>query len=97
MVNMTDETSGLDLTVDKSDLEDPHHTGEVFGAVLYINGTPHHLEFIRVIESDGIQVGDGPVAEGEFDTLDRSYDGDAPFQTVTVNDREYVAHVVPFR
>ena len=65
-------------------------------ATLIINGTSHHIEAIRIAWDDGCQRAHNPELEASLDAMCAiAFDG--PFETVRIDDTEYVINITPFQ
>lgn len=65
-------------------------------AVVRIGGADHHLDAIEVAEIDGMQCSVNG-AEEEFEDLDMFAGNGGRFETVSIEGREYVLSMTPFR
>lgn len=65
-------------------------------ATLQIGGADHHLDAIEVDEIDGVQCGVNG-AESEFDDLCMFAGGDGHFETISIEGRDYVLGLSPFK
>lgn len=64
-------------------------------ATVTIGGVSHHLKAIEVTRQHTVQCAVDPVAEEELAELHASCGASGPFETVTLEDREYVLTLTP--
>jgi hypothetical protein len=62
---------------------------------IHINGVPHHVEAFAVEEADGIQK-PHPDFEYEYEGMCQMSQPDGSYQTVSINERDYVLSMSPY-